>query len=167
MASKDIRHTHFSGSGSSRTHEPSRILVVDDEVAVLFAYRRLFEGGGYVVDTCETLVEAVEYVKNSAYFAIITDLRLTGSDSTEGLELLACVRECQPRANVIMLTGYGGKESLRSSIELGAAFYFKKPLEPSVILEALRHLREEAAQGSRRDVNCMSKVHQKTGVTAC
>ena len=143
MASK-YAHTPLLRAGSNDTEESLRVLIVDDEAAVLFAYRRLLEGNGYDVDVCETLEEEMEYISTRTYFTVITDLRLTGSDSSEGLQVLAHVTHCQPRAKLIVMTGYGGKESSQSAIALGASFYFKKPLEPSVIIETLRHLRAAA-----------------------
>jgi two-component system response regulator RegA len=143
MALKSALNASKPRAGVSGKKEQSRILIVDDEAAILFAYRRLLEGGGYMVDVCETLDEAVGFIMTHHYFAVITDIRLTGSDSTEGLTILASVRDRQPQAKMIVITGYGGKESVQDAIKLGASFYFKKPLEPSVVLETLRHLRED------------------------
>ncbi len=137
----------LSAVTSSSTNDQPRILIVDDETAVLFAYRRLIEGNGYVADVCETLDEAIAYIKANPYFAVITDLRLTGTNSREGLEVLACIREHQPQAKMIVITGYGGKETFQSALTLGVTFYFNKPMEPSVILETLRHLREDDKAG--------------------
>jgi DNA-binding NtrC family response regulator len=151
MAEESARQDVLSDDTAHGTKALSRILIVDDEAAILFAYRRLIEGSGYAVDVCETLAEAVERVMTRPYFAIITDLRLTGSDTEEGLAVLACVRDHQPRAKVIVMTGYGGEETARAAHALDVSFYFEKPLEPSVIIEALRHLREDEKMVIHRD----------------
>lgn len=150
MPERGMKQAIHSENSAHGTDEAPRILVVDDEAAILFAYRRMAERNGYTVDTCETLAEAVEYIKTRRYLAIITDLRLTGTDTAEGFDVLACVRDHQPHARVIVITGYGEEQDTRAARALNAAFYFKKPLEPSVILEALRHIREDEM---RRDTH--------------
>ncbi len=150
MAENNARQPSLSGNAGRDAAEQPRVLIVDDEAAILFAYRRLIEGSGYVVDACETLVEAVEHIMTYPYFAVITDLRLTGSDAADGLAVLTYVRARQPGAKVIVMTGHDGEETTRAARALDASFYFKKPLEPSVILEALRHLREDEKAGDQR-----------------
>ncbi|HEX9079711.1 MAG TPA: response regulator [Desulfuromonadaceae bacterium] len=149
MTAETARHANLFGDAAHDAGEQRRVLIVDDEAAILFAYRRLIEGGGYVVDACGTLVEAVEHIMSHPYFAVITDLRLTGNDA-DGLAVLTYVRTRQPGARVIVVTGYDGEESARAAFALEVSFYFRKPLEPSVILEALRHLREDEKTGNRR-----------------
>ena len=117
-----------------------RVLVVDDESALLFAYRKLIESENYVVDACDNLVEAMELVRTHPYLAIITDMRLEGTDNADGLELVEYIREMQPDAKVIIATGYGTEELKRITESLGAAHYFEKPVKPSVILEVLKVL---------------------------
>ena len=150
MAQKCAHHCSLPENSTFDTEE-FRILIVDDEAAILFAYRRLIENSGYTVDACETLAEAIDYISTQRYFAVITDLRLSGSETTEGLAVLACIRDHQPQAKVIVMTGYGGEEA---ALALGASFYFKKPLEPSVILEALRHLRAGVRRSNQRGSGC-------------
>src|ERR1035437_4132260 len=87
-----------------------RVLVVDDEFSILFAYRKLIETEGFEVDTCDNLIEAMAMIRNRTYLAIITDLRLEGSDNEDGIELLHLIREIQPDTRVIVATGYGSEE---------------------------------------------------------
>jgi DNA-binding response OmpR family regulator len=117
-----------------------RILVVDDEPAILFAYRRLLEKEGISVDVCETLAEASRYIDTHSYDAVVADLRLEGVDNTDGLEILKIMRERQQEAKVVLVTGYGGREIERTVLSLGAARYFEKPVTPATIVEAVKML---------------------------
>ena len=115
-----------------------RILIVDDEEAILFAYRELFEEEGMEVDACKTLVEVLALLRTQDYCAVISDIRLAGSDNTDGLTILECVRGLQPAAKVIIVTGYGTREIEHSVHAMGAACYFEKPVKPLVILDTMR-----------------------------
>ena len=125
---------------AAETEKPSpieRILIVDDEVATLFAYKKLIEREGIGVDVCESLDEAIEQIKSRRYSAIIADLRMSGTDNADGLEVLRAAREEQVDAKVIIVTGYGNKETKQTALAMGAAYYFEKPVFPSVILNVL------------------------------
>ena len=126
-----------SDEGSTRA-KGTRILIVDDEPAVLFAYRRLLEREGLEVDACERLADALQLLQARRYLAVIADMRLAGSDNADGLEILKRVRCEWPATRVILATGYGSSAVATTARELGASHYFVKPVPPSVILEALR-----------------------------
>jgi two-component system, response regulator RegA len=128
--------THFPGI----TQVPPRVLLVDDETAILFAYRRLIERMGLVADCCETLEEAISLIGTRTYCAVIADMRLAGSDTTAGLDLLRFIRTRQPSTKVIIWTGYGTRESEAAILALGAAYYFEKPVLPSIVLDILTGL---------------------------
>jgi len=116
----------------------ARILIVDDEAATLFAYKKLIEREGIGVDVCESLDDAIVQIKARPYYAIIADLRLAGTDNADGLEILRFVREKRMETEVIIVTGYGNKEIEQTAIAMGASYYFEKPVLPSAILEVLK-----------------------------
>ncbi len=114
-----------------------RILIVDDEVATLFAYKKLIEKEGIGVDVCESLDEAIVQIKTRPYYAVIADMRLAGTDNTDGLKILHFVREMRLDTKVIIVTGYGNKEIEQTALAMGATYYFEKPVLPSTILGVL------------------------------
>jgi DNA-binding NtrC family response regulator len=116
-----------------------RVLVVDDQEAVLFAYRELLTEEGLDVDVCKTLDEVVALMGMRAYAVVITDLRLAGTDNVDGMSVLQCVSGLQPNAKLILVTGHGSAEIEQRALELGASAYFEKPVTPSVILDTLRN----------------------------
>lgn len=83
-----------------------RLLIVDDEEMTLFAMREYFTTRGFDVDTAQRIGEARALLGRQRYTAVIADLRLSGSQSTEGLELADLVRERWPSTCVILLTAY-------------------------------------------------------------
>jgi DNA-binding NtrC family response regulator len=120
--------------------DPPRVLLVDDETAILFAYHRLIERMGLAADCCETLEEAIQLIATRTYCAVIADMRLAGSDTTAGLDLLRFIRSRQPCTKVIIWTGYGTRESEAAILALGDVYYFEKPVLPSIILDILTQL---------------------------
>ena len=127
---------------------PERILVVDDEPSILFAYQRLLRAEGYCVDSCGELGSALDLVQAHAYFAIITDIRLSGTENSDGVELLTVVRAQQPDAKTIVVTGFGDTELKRTLQDLGATFYLEKPVKPSLIIELLKAAPENENESS-------------------
>jgi DNA-binding NtrC family response regulator len=114
--------------------------VVDDEQAVLFAYRKFIEREGLGVDTSTSLQGALEHVKQRPYLAVITDLRLEGTDNLDGLEVIRFMRQERPETGLICATGYGSSDLEQQVRKLGATHYFEKPVQPSTILELLKGL---------------------------
>jgi two-component system response regulator (stage 0 sporulation protein F) len=125
---------------------PVRVLVVDDEPAILFAYQKLIQAEGYGIDLCEGLEEALHLIHTSTYFAVITDIRLSGSENSGGIQLLHAMRKQQPDAKIIVVTGFGNSYIEKTLKDLGASHYFEKPVRPSLIIELLRgfHMADEA-----------------------
>ncbi|MEI7817643.1 MAG: response regulator [Desulfuromonadales bacterium] len=108
-----------------------KVLIVDDEVAILFAYRKLIEKEGMAVDVCESLVAAIDFISAHDYFAVIADMRLEGINNTDGISILHAIKKNQPGTKVILVTGHGNAEIKQMAYTLGAAHYFEKPICPS------------------------------------
>jgi len=121
-----------------------RILIVDDEEAIIFSYKKLLRGGQVEVDGCMCLEDALALIKSNNYSAIITDFRLSHSESREGLEILHCIRKYNPATPVIFFTGYGSDEIKDQVLALGACCYFDKPVHVAEIVKTLRAMGVEA-----------------------
>lgn len=125
---------------SEKSNAAQRILIVDDEPAILFAYCKMMLREGIKVDLCENLENALSSIKSTPYMAVIADVRLSGTDNLDGLELVRSVREFQPGAMVIVATGCDSHEVRRTACEMGVSHYFEKPVRPSDILVVLKNL---------------------------
>jgi DNA-binding NtrC family response regulator len=111
-----------------------RVLVVDDSPSVLYVLRRALEPMDFRVDTVDSLGAALAILGRHTYSAVITDLRLGGDERTLGLEVLSACKRLHPATDVIVLTGFGNPAVMEKAFELGANFYFEKP----VALERLK-----------------------------
>lgn len=104
-----------------------RILIVDDEIAVVNAVRRVFSGSNLIkVEVATSSVEALALVRKFA------DLRLVISDyqmpKMDGLELLTEINRLRPKVVRIILTGHADLETtLRAINEVGVYKFILKP----------------------------------------
>lgn len=131
---------HTLRAETPKMPETHRVLIVDDEPAICFAYRKLLESERFGVDICESVDTALALLQRNEYFAVVSDVRFTGSDNEDGVYLLSVVRKEQPLTKMILVTGYGSDELKKTALELGASHYFEKPVKPSLILSLLRAL---------------------------
>lgn len=120
-----------------------RILIVDDQTGVQFALSDYFSQHGYEADCAGTSEEALTYLRTRKYVLVVSDLRLTGSESTEGLEIVRFVSDHCPGTVVVLLTGY-----LLPSVEVearsrGAALVLDKSLGLFDIMPAVFRLLEQ------------------------
>lgn len=138
MTSHEIQHS--SPPDDNSEPETHRVLIVDDEPAICFAYRKLLESERFGVDICESVDVALALLQRNEYFAVVSDVRFVGSGNEDGVYFVSVVRKEQPLAKVILVTGYGSVELEKTARKLGVSHYFEKPVVPSLILSLLRTL---------------------------
>lgn len=117
-----------------------KLLVVDDEVAFLIALRKLLAEPEIEVDTAETMEDSMDLLERNVYDAVIADIRLTGVQRKEGIQILDHVKKTHNETKVIMMTGFGSPDVMQEAYSLGADFYFEKPVSVSVLKGALQKL---------------------------
>ncbi len=105
----------MSGTGA-------RILVVDDEPAIVRAVRANLDRRGFRVDTAASAQEALEHAQMRPDL-ILLDLGLPDGD---GLEIIRSVRE-QSDTPIIVLSARGAEGDKVRALDLGADDYLTKP----------------------------------------
>jgi DNA-binding response OmpR family regulator len=106
------------------------ILVIDDEVAVNNNIRKILAKKDYQVEQALTKEEALAKIQARPYKLVLLDLKIPG---VKGLELLKAVRDFNPSAKVIIITGYASIETAVESARMGAVDYLPKPFTPAEI----------------------------------
>lgn len=119
-----------------------RILVIDDEEIVRISCRKCLTPEGYEVDVAGNGADGLRLARENHYDLIFTDLKMPDMD---GMEFLMTMKEMQPEARVIMITGYSTVEHAEEATRLGAYNYIEKPFTPDTLIaavkEALRDIR--------------------------
>ena len=104
-----------------------RLLIVDDEEAILFAMGDFLVRSGYQVDRASSRQEAERLLAGEPYSLAIVDLRLGATEPRGGLDLLRRIRESSPQTQTILLTAYGSPEVEAELAALGAGRMLSKP----------------------------------------
>ncbi|HPU85783.1 MAG TPA: sigma-54 dependent transcriptional regulator [Candidatus Latescibacteria bacterium] len=117
-----------------------RVLLVDDERAVVGLLALALKDAGYHADVEHTGTAAVARLSDEVYDAVITDLRL---EDMTGIDILRIACKRYPSPAVLIMTGYGSVDSAVEAMKLGAADYLTKPVYPQELLltldRALQH----------------------------
>jgi len=106
-----------------------RLLIVEDELSTVFAMREFFAQSGYEVDCASGLNEAATLMDQRLYEAVITDLHLTAHRCGEGMRVAWHARRRNPKACIVMLTGFGGETTEEEAQRCGVDMYQTKPVE--------------------------------------
>jgi len=112
-----------------------RILIVDDEPAVLALLRRILSTEDAEILAVRSGAQALEIARRTHLDLIILDVRL---QKVSGLEVLKRVRRIDEFVPVIMVTSYGSAETVRASMTLGAFDYLTKPFDNQEVRRATR-----------------------------
>jgi DNA-binding NtrC family response regulator len=126
-----------------------RLLIVDDEVAILFAMGDYLSRRGYTVDKARSLAEAERLLTVARYDLIIADLRLGTAEPRGGLDVLRQVQVRQPWARTILLTAYRSAEVETELAGLGAGRLLSKPQPLARIAEEVGELLESRPDSGR------------------
>lgn len=104
-----------------------RILLVDDESAILRTFRYCLEDEGYNVATANSAAQAEALLQRQVFDLCFLDLRL-GEDN--GLDVLAQMRIQAPWMRVVIVTAHSAIDTAVDAIQAGAADYLVKPCSP-------------------------------------
>jgi len=117
--------------------EKTLILVVDDQFGDRETLKAILEDKGYRVATAADGAEAIRMVKEKHYDIIFLDVKLPGID---GVETFEQVRQIDPKAVVIMMTGYTEEELLRKAISGGAYTCLYKPFDMEKVITLVEEI---------------------------
>jgi DNA-binding response OmpR family regulator len=113
-----------------------RILLVDDEVAVLLTLKAVLEISGFDVDTAASAREGVSKLHTREYQMLITDMRMETDAS--GIEVIRAARTAAYHPAVALLTAFPVAEE--DWQEMGADQLLVKPMHTRILLEQIENL---------------------------
>ena len=121
------------------TREARKVLLVDDEAAILRSVGRFLENSGYDVQIANTGSEALEAIRESQFDAVISDLRMPG---LSGEELFKHTKAEQPEtaSRMVFTSGDMLREESREFVRNSGCKSLEKPYELSALLEILEQI---------------------------
>jgi DNA-binding response OmpR family regulator len=118
-----------------------RVLLVDDEVAVLLTMKAVLEISGFDVETATSAQEGKSKIRTREYQMVITDMRME-SDAA-GREVIQAARTARYHPAVALLTAYPVEQD--DWQEMGADRMLVKPMQTPVLIRQLEKLLESHA----------------------
>jgi DNA-binding response OmpR family regulator len=113
-----------------------RILLVDDEVAVLLTLKAVLEISGFDVDTAASAREGVSKLHTREYHMLITDMRM--EHDVAGVEVIKAARAATYHPAVALLTAFPVAEE--DWQEMGADQLLVKPMHTRILLQQIEDL---------------------------
>jgi DNA-binding response OmpR family regulator len=113
-----------------------RILLVDDEVAVLLTLKAVLEISGFDVDTAASAREGVSKLHTREYQMLITDMRM--EHDIAGIEVIKAARSATYHPAVALLTAFPIAEE--DWQEMGADQLLVKPMHTRILLQQIEDL---------------------------
>lgn len=103
-----------------------KILIIEDEVDLIYALEKGFRKKGYVVETAMDGKEGLELYNINEYDIIILDLNLPYID---GIDILCAIREKNKRQKILILSARSAVEHKIKGLDMGANDYLSKPFD--------------------------------------
>lgn len=116
-----------------------RILIVDDETAILDTLQILLRREGFEVTVAQSGREALTHLEGELPDVVLSDIRMPG---VSGLDLLAAVRERDPDLPVILMTAQASLQSAMQAVNQGAFYYLQKPFSNDELVALCRRASE-------------------------
>ena len=113
-----------------------RILLVDDEVAVLLTLKAVLEINGFAVETAASAKEAKLMLRHGEYHMVITDMRMESEES--GADVIRAARAAANQPAIALLTAF--PQSEEDWREIGADEMLVKPMHTNVLVRQLEAL---------------------------
>lgn len=113
------------------------ILLVDDNPDGLLVRRALLEELGFTVEVAGNGQKAVELFQASKFDVVVTDYRMPGMT---GVELIARIRQCDPSARIVLLSGFVEPLGLTEENTGADAVIAKSANEPGHLVRAVKRL---------------------------
>jgi DNA-binding NtrC family response regulator len=124
----------------------ARILIVDDEASICWAFRESLGDLGHEVDVAASAEEGLQIASHNNLDVVVLDVRLPGVD---GLTAMRSFRERLGPVPIVVITAFGNLETAVRALEGGAFDYLVKPFDldqaTSVVKRALEKHSEHAS----------------------
>jgi DNA-binding response OmpR family regulator len=117
------------------------LVVADDEEACTYL-TKILSAKDWRTDQAWIGSKALELARSNAYDAVVFDYRKPGLD---GAQICRLVREAQPDARHVFMTGAADVETVFHAVQAGADRVLAKPIDPTELVHILEGQEVESA----------------------
>jgi two-component system response regulator HydG len=122
-----------------------RILIIDDDMDMCNLLGRFLQKKGYETEASHSGNKGIAKFKESKFDVVLCDFRL---GDKEGREVLKEIKNFDPYAIVIIITGYSDIKTAVDVIKAGAFDYITKPLIPEEVLSVIGRALQQGTDGA-------------------
>ncbi|CAA9306240.1 MAG: two component, sigma54 specific, transcriptional regulator, Fis family [uncultured Gemmatimonadetes bacterium] len=119
--------------------DSTKILVIDDETAILDTLRILLRREGFQVETAVGGQQGVARMEELRPDVVLSDVRMPG---VGGLEVLLAAKELDPSLPVILMTAQASLQTAIRAVNEGAFYYIQKPFANDEMVAICRRAAE-------------------------
>ncbi|MBI3654766.1 MAG: sigma-54-dependent Fis family transcriptional regulator [Acidobacteria bacterium] len=126
--------------------ETDKILLIDDDPAMLTLTRFHLESEGYAVMTADSGVDGIRLLQENNFPLILTDLHLP---DVNGIEIVKQAKALSPNTEIIVISGYGSVSGAVEATKAGAFYFVEKPVEYeelTLLIEKALERRQQAEE---------------------
>ena len=106
-----------------------KVLMVDDDEAMLFAFRKLCAASDVSADVADSFESALWHLSRGHYDILISDLHLTGAAGHEGFAIVRAAKQYNPLIRAYIWTAYDEKHTQEKAMDTGIEGYLTKPVK--------------------------------------
>ena len=123
--------------GGDMTFPPSRLLLVDDDPALLLALSGTLQSrlDHCTVDACESGMQALKFVKAHTYATIISDVMMPNMN---GWQFMRAVKQLKVKTPVFLMSGNRDPIIMKNALAAGASGFFAKPFDRDELVATVR-----------------------------
>jgi PAS domain S-box-containing protein len=114
----------------------SRILIVDDEESIQFAFKTHLSNEGHEVMAAEDYSSVIKALSENEFDLVIMDVILGGQ---KGTDILREIKNRGMKCPVIMITGEPNIETAADAVRFGAFDFLPKPIRKETLLRVTSH----------------------------
>ena len=126
----------------------AKVLIIDDEPGVLSSLADVLADEGHQTLQAKNGVDGLAMYRQERPDLVFLDIWLPDRD---GLEVLYALREIDPGATVLMISGHGTVSTAVKAIKMGAFDYLEKPLSYKQVVDAAENALRQRGSAGRGD----------------
>jgi signal transduction histidine kinase/ActR/RegA family two-component response regulator len=136
--------THAPAMAEPTPHETLHVLVVDDNATNRFVAGKLLEMFGCTAETAENGAEAVAAVQDRRFDLVLMDIKMPVMDGVAAARAIRALPGPVGRLPILALTANADERDEADYVAAGMNGVAQKPIQPDVLLNAIRLIMTEA-----------------------
>ena len=148
------------------TLEIPRVLVADDQPAILEALRLLLGTTGFELDLVTSMDTVRQRVADARYDLLLMDLNYARDTTSgrEGLDLLTEIHDRDRGLPIVVMTGWGNIDTAVDAMRRGARSFVQKPWDNAALLEVVTREVRDGRRSRSADVRARHDQDEATRI---